>query len=1020
MTRILKASAGSGKTYNLAKEYIRLLLESREPDAYRHILAVTFTNKATDEMKQRILKELYVLSSTPEESPYYADFLPLFKGDSGKLRARSLGQLCAILHDYSAFSVSTIDRFFQQALRAFSREIGQFASYQVDLDREALVAESVDRVLDSLTPEDKLLLGWLTESARSQLEKSSRFNLQETLGKVAVFLRSDDYKRAVERYGIDEESAFSKERLARVRKVLNTVIDGFTGKVSGSAEALTKILEASGVPAEKSAGRGFLMKLYNYAEANSRTLIPYPSVSFFNGANDPSKWFAKANASYVKDLQEAGFEKPFSDFCALFETSYSEYSTAYIMRAQLYGLGVVHELREAFSAVQKEKNTLSLDDSNTILKSIIDGSDAPFIYEKLGVRYEHFLLDEFQDTALIQWENFLPLVKNADAGGFDNLIVGDVKQAIYRWRGSDWTLLGSKVQRQLSVPDDEEHITPLKKNFRSCRAIVDFNNAFFPFAAETLDGELGLDPSSPESLSSLYADVSQEACFGETEKGSVDMVWCEDQMAEILSTIESVRAHEGKYGDIAILVRDNRDARSIASMLVDSQIPVVSDESLEVKSSVTVRRLSSILSLVDSPDADGAHPSVKGFLARELNVNIPSSYHSLLDLAEGILRDLRLGDSEHFEAEIPHIQAFMDFLQEWVGVNGNNLSAFLKAWDKADITVNSPDGGNAVRVMTIHKAKGLEFPYVILPFAEKIDMFKESAYWCRPALEGTFIDPLADGIYPVSLNSGSERTCFSERYHRERYLQCVDNLNVLYVALTRPVYGIKVISAPVPKSFTGSSWSNFSQLLRTYVKSDSYSSGSMYDFSRMKRPARLAGPVASYPSWPVDERGRLSFSSEAYDYFGPDGSIGADASRRLRGLALHRILSYVRVPSDLEAAVERVMGDGEVEASQKEEVMSLLSRAVSDGASRGWFPDDGSRILIEAPIVDRWGNVHRPDRVVIRPDGGVVVIDYKFGRRDDAYIRQVQSYMELFRKMGYEKLEGYVWYVSDFSYICIH
>ena len=238
MINIVKASAGSGKTYTLAREYIRLLLESRDAAAYRHILAVTFTHKATDEMKRRILDELHRLSTEPEKSPYYDDFVGEGKPcpDSRTLQERCSQQLHCILHDYSAFAVSTIDRFFQQTLRAFSREIGQFSSYQVSLDREALVEESVDRVLSSLTPENKDLVDWLVGSVRDTLQRSSRFRLDDSLRKMALSLRSEDYMQAAERYGIDEGMLWTKENLHRLRESLNSDIREFEKQVPAAAD----------------------------------------------------------------------------------------------------------------------------------------------------------------------------------------------------------------------------------------------------------------------------------------------------------------------------------------------------------------------------------------------------------------------------------------------------------------------------------------------------------------------------------------------------------------------------------------------------------------------------------------------------------------------------------------------------------------------------------------------------------------------------------------------------------------
>ena len=566
MIKVLKASAGSGKTYNLAREYIRLILQSDKADAYRHVLAVTFTNKATDEMKRRILKELNTLAATPQASPYYRDFVPALFQDAEGLQKRARQQLTGILHDYSAFAVSTIDRFFQQTLRAFSREIGQFSSYQVQLDRDALVTESVDRVLDTLSEQDKTLLAWLTDGVKEELQQSGTFYLDKRLQTVAKSLQDLPAEKAV----------FPREYLGRLQKVCKGIFKDFETKVSETSEACLKVFEEEGIsPAESYSG--FFKALYKYR--NPSGTVAKPTDSFLRRSRNSALWFSKVKDALRLRL-EGLLEEPLGRFLDLFEgPAYKEYVTAKTIFRQLYALGVAQDLRDAFAQIQKEKNVLSIDDSNTILHNIIDGTDAPFIYEKLGVRYEDFLLDEFQDTADIQWENFRPLLYNSESTGNDSLVVGDVKQSIYRWRGSDWNLLGSRLEQEF------RGVRPsvLDGNYRTTREIVGFNNAFFAFAAAELDRQGGEDPATPGSISDLYRDVEQKVCFPDPEPGSVEVCFTEDQLGEILDTLQDVRSRVGRWEDVAILVRSNDEGAEVASRLVAENIPVVSDDSLFIK-----------------------------------------------------------------------------------------------------------------------------------------------------------------------------------------------------------------------------------------------------------------------------------------------------------------------------------------------------------------------------------------------------------------------------------------------------
>ncbi|MBR1570382.1 MAG: UvrD-helicase domain-containing protein [Bacteroidales bacterium] len=998
MLKILKASAGSGKTYNLAREYIRLLVSQERPDAYRHVLAVTFTNKATDEMKRRILKELSVLSATPEESPYYKDFVPKVVRDAQELQRRARNQLSAILHDYSSFAVSTIDRFFQQTLRAFSREIGQFASYQVQLDRQALVEESVDRVLDGLTEEDRTLLDWLTRGVKDDLENGRGLSLEKRLQQVGNSLQElPEGKRD-----------FSRARLAELHKRCVSVRKAFPEKVKSAAEEVLKTLKAHSVAPEDTNG-GFLKALYNYLSPDPRADVKELTGPFKRKAADPSQWFSKAKAKLGLEL-EGSLEEPLNAFCALFDLPYKEYMTAKVIMGQLYSLGVADELREAFVQIQKEKNVMSLDDSNTILHGIIDGSDAPFIYEKLGVRFEDFLLDEFQDTSRIQWENFSPLLHNSEASGFDSLVVGDVKQSIYRWRGSDWNLLGSRLQQEFGIPDSG--VTSLDGNYRTCREIVDFNNRFFHYAAEQLDAFLGGGPL----IGPLYADVVQHPHFDDPAPGSVEVQFVEDQMEELLLSLRDLRDRGAEWSDMAILVRNNSTGAEIAALLVREGIPVVSDDSLFVKTSVTVRRLVSQLSLVERPPKE-AEPSVAGYLAGFLSVNIPEHYHSLTDLAEGLLRDIREADPASFDAEIPYIRSFMDYLQDWTATGGNDLDAFLRHWETAEPKIASPRAGDSVRIMTIHKAKGLEFPFVIFPFANTVTLFKDTERWCSPR-GGTLGGE--DGIYYVRLGSSSDRTFFRDDFLQERFYQSIDSINTFYVALTRSKYGLKIIADLPAKGVkealqkgTPVPWGNMANLLYGFLGTGSCFIGEKYDPRTLKREQE--GPQlleTGYASFPANSDGRLKFSPEAADYFGPDGNFGPEASKRIRGNVLHRILSQVRTLADIPGAVEAAVRSGELPSSLQEETENLLEERLEAVEGRGWFAPE-AKVRREAAVIGADGREYRPDRVILFPDGSVDVVDYKFGSPEESYLRQVERYKALYRQMGFSPVRGYLWYFHE-------
>lgn len=1011
MITIMKASAGSGKTFNLARKYIELMLRSREPAAYRHILAVTFTNKATAEMKGRILQKLYELSTEPRRSGYFDDFVPGVCATEDELRRVSAYYLSAILHDYGAFSVSTIDRFFQQTLKAFSREIGQFSSYQVELDKKSLVKESADRFLDSVTENDKAVLKWLTEGAIEIMEQGKRFNLDKIVEDYATdVLCSDSYSEMVEKNGIDETEKYSMDNLGRIRKVCSAAAASYRSALKSAAGEISRLFGEAGIPLDSTYKKFMESAVRNYSDLKSSDEIKFPTATFMSKAGDSSSWFSKANEKEYLPLVTPEIEGAVSHLAGLFGRDYDVFRTAGIIGGQLYGLGVIADIRTKLSELMKEKNVMPLRDSDSILRRIIDGSDTPFIYEKTGVRYQNFLLDEFQDTSLIQWSNFLPLVRNSEAQGFDSLIVGDVKQSIYRWRGSDWHLLNTGLQSEFGISD--ENVVSLQDNYRTLREIVLFNNGFFEFAAGEIDRLGGTDQASPDSLSRIYADVRQNPKTADDAPGSVEAVFCEKdaEMDEILDSVRAVRESGGEYGMIAILVRKKEIGAEIADMLVSNGIPVVSDDSLKVKSSMCVRRLTVLLSCIDNP-AD----SINAYLASELDIELPQNHYSVTELCEKLLFGLQSRDEALYRMDIPYIRAFLDKVLEWTSVNGNELGAFLKWWNEQDPVISSSESSGSVRIMTIHQSKGLEFPYVIVPFAEMTELSSgKDKKWCSLSADGTVLEPFGNDIFSVKMSgAAAEHSLFAEDYRKEMLLQHTDCLNIFYVALTRAQKGLKIIAAlPEGKYRSGGSrdWKNMSHLMYAYLIDRGLSAGEdgqarfalgeAYDFSSMERAGSSAVP---YPGddgfFSSGNDGRLRLSS------------GEMSPERLRGIALHDILSRVKKVSELGEAVAYAVRSGLLPEDDRQGTEDWLRGRIEAVADRGWFPEDGARVLNEVTVFGADGREHRPDRVIVR-DGAVSIVDYKFGEPESSHRKQVRRYADTYRAMGYGSVSAFLWYFN--------
>jgi len=950
--KILKASAGSGKTYRLSEEVVDLLLKSSDPLAYREFLAVTFTNKATDEMKERIL-------------------LKLAKRAKSDPKAKTI--LIDILHDYSAFSVSTIDRFFQKALKSFARELSQSANYQIELDKKMLIQESMDRILDSLSEDSKVLLGWLRKCLEKAVEEGERPQLDSSLYEIGNRLKDLDHASMAEKHHIDDSKAYSLERLEKLHSECVAIKNEFQAEVLDAARQIQdKIVGANA----------------------KKQIVPY-TVPL-------KKWetVKEPKASLVKELDGTRLGE------LLLSSRFKEYGTAVLIDDMVFTLGIAGEFYKQFDALLKEKNIMCLDESNSLLKKIIDGSDAPFVYEKMGVRYRNFLLDEFQDTSRIQWDNFQPLLKESESSSGKNLIVGDIKQSIYRWRYSDWKLLGEDVETAFPAADSET----LQSNWRSCSAIVKFNNEFFEFAARKL------------GQSAIYSDVAQEVkVMKENQKGFVRATFCEDQCAATLESVQNALDHGAQYGDIAIIASTHAQGAKIAQTLIQAGIPVISDDSLRVKSSLTVGRLTFALKSHEYPS-----DSISKFLTDGLQLSFPENFHSLIDLCEELLRQLRKLDSDLFDAETLYIQSFMDTLRSWTEIYGNNLQQFLKYWNENDPYIGSPDNACAVRIITIHKSKGLQFRYVIFPFAESITLSGKRTKWCYLSTDGTSLPEVFRGIYPINLNAGIANTLFSKDLETERELEVIDALNLFYVAFTRAEKSLHIIADIPGKGFLQAidkldgdmsardleyKFTNMSQLLYLVGnKSFDFNLGEPYDFTvkveKDKDEDEEEPPTefgATYRSIPL--AGRLSPSEDSQDFFGEDGVTGAAASQRVAGIILHAILSSVNTPGDLKDAVDTSRNNGLLSDQEADEAFELLEKRVA--ARSEWFSGKGRN---EVSIIGTDGREHRPDRVIV--DGGkVTVIDYKFGEPSEKHLWQVRGYKKLYRQLGYSDVRGYIWYV---------
>ncbi len=990
MLNICKASAGSGKTHKLTGDYLKILF-SGDYYKYKSILAVTFTNKATAEMKERILKELYRLSKPGMKSAFLSDLCALdrfaYIADAvqreNKVREVASIMLSAILNDYSRFNISTIDKFFQKVLRAFAAESGHFYSYNVNLDDKGVLTAAVDELMNHLD-QDEQLLDWLIHISLLFIEEGKAWNSEPSLLKLGEELFEESFKMAV----LDKGEGFlTRESIQQSEAVVKEIIQKGQEKAKRTGSEAIAIMQRFGLEAADFKGGDSKSQL-KYFHILSEGILKPLTPTFRNLAKDEKNWYAAKSPkiSEIKAAREAGLQDLVNDLC---EGDWlTEYFTAVEIYQNLTVMGILSDLQNEIRKYCHKNNIVMLSETTKFLSEIIDGSDTPFIYEKVGVRTDNYLLDEFQDTSRMQWDNFMPLVKDSVDSGCNSLIVGDVKQSIYRWRGSDWRLLNSGISADFPHSQTET----LKYNWRSSEEVVRFNNGFFTF----LSGNM---PEN-ELIPPIYKDVAQElpkkdaTCDGHVRveffEGDDSVFDTDGYNARILETVQTLLSNGYRPCDIAFIVRTNAEGSALSKLLISKGYSIVTEDSLRISASPEVGKIVDIL--------------------RGGSFKAASEDISIYNQCESVLRELFPEGCTASAA----INAFLDCVNEFVSSTGNSLRAFLEWWDSEGVkrNISAPEGEQSIRIITIHKSKGLEFPAVILPFFEgSFSMKNNDGYlWCKAPSKGYFGDL---PYFPIAIHSALTDTYFADEYNAEVAYNEVDTVNVAYVAMTRAEKELIILTCykkPNKKSGTDKSVGSVAKLLYAFLEDrladNVYESGSWT--VQETKPGVSSEESADSPeikmsevvSVPIGDRLKLALRGEEF--------LSADSARR-RGIVLHDILSGVEVTSNLEAAVLSAVDTGTISPAEKAAVEKMLEEMIASVADRHWF-DGTYRLLNETPIITPEGENYIPDRLMFSGDE-VIVVDYKFGHKHTStYISQVRGYMSLLSQMGYSSVKGYLWY----------
>ena len=1062
---VYKASAGSGKTFTLATEYISLLVDN--PMSYRTILAVTFTNKATEEMKMRILSQLYGIWKQLPDSDNYLKAVQEKTGLDAEVISQRAGiSLSNLLNNYNYFRVETIDTFFQSVMRNMARELDLTTNLRIGLNDYQVEELAVDQLIADLSTTDAMLQ-WILRYIMENISDDKSWNVIGHIKQFGRHIFSDAYK---------DVSRALEEKLAepgffdRYTTLLRDLRQSAEQKMKQFADAFFDILDDEHLTVEdftygKAGLCSFFLKL---RQGQFDEGIEGKRVT--DSLGNPPKWCRKnhprielihtlADGCLGNLLRQALEERP---------RQWRLFKSADLTLRHLSQLRLLSSIEQKVHELNQDANRFLLSDTQQLLHSLIGDSDSPFIFEKIGAQLEHVMIDEFQDTSTVQWQNFRVLLDEAMSHeGSSNLIVGDVKQSIYRWRAGDWRLLND-IESQFDARQIATRC--LDTNYRSCRRIITFNNTFFQKAAQLEYLALKeINEAEASQLERAYADVVQQIPASRPDEGFVriNLLPADDYQSQVFqhltTTVSELLASGATQQQIAILVRTNSVIPLIAQYFMKQmpEVTIVSDEAFRLDASNAVRLLISAMRLLVRPDdqltkaaiaktyhcdvlqdylGDGTH------LLSEIDSLLPEAYIAhfddlralpLYDLAERLYTIFGL---ERLTGQSAYVCAFYDQLVNFVNENAADITAFLAEWDETLCakTIQS-DETTGVRIFSIHKSKGLEYENVICPFCDW-PLEKSNILWCQPS-EAPYNElPIVPVDYSQKQMMG---TIYEADYRHEHLQNTVDNLNLLYVAFTRARSSLFVIGR---RKASGTRSLLIEQTLPllpdALLKSDPQAPILLEGLDSDTDPLRLTyGTLPStensaslnslnssnnpflqpYIPLPVAVRtfaNKVTFrqSNRSKAFIEADDEEAARQQNYIQtGSILHEVFSTIRTAADIPDALHRLQSEGIIYDGTltPERITSMLQHRLKDHRVADWFSERWT-LFNECSILSvEDGQVcqHRPDRVIT--DGREwIVIDFKFGSPKPEYHDQVRRYMHLLSAMtSSSNIHGYLWYV---------
>lgn len=1021
--KILRASAGSGKTYRLAYEYIKRVVVN--PHCYSTILAVTFTNKATEEMKSRILSTLNALANAPLPD-IRVDYMEELSRETQlpyvTIKKRADQAKTLILHDYSNFAVSTIDKFFQRIARSFFKELGLDFSYEVELSSDNYLQHAVVNLIERSNTDAKLahLIGRVVGE---QLE-SNRWNIKDHLVKSGKVLLSESYKEPVD----------DADTLISIMDLASTAVKDSREAIRQKCDnAVVQISNAGLTPADFKWNENSFVKTLSKI-AHGASIAPC-GKRLRNAAEQPDKEWTAQKATRKADILNLipTLGPVVSDIVGMID-QYTVLNNSYTaVNAHFSKFLLLGMLSNELDKLWGQNNRLPIHRTTSLIADIVGSTEIPFIYEKLGARYECYMIDEFQDTSLGQWEGFKPLLSEAisHTAAESVMLIGDVKQAIYRWRGGDWNILAAQAIEQFVGRVDATE--QLDTNWRSLPEIVDFNNKLLEKIIaldnsqidDLIDEDQVMRNRYGQMLGTAYDNFQQKSRPG-TIGGYVQVDISDDPIATTLATVDDLLTNRHcRQKDIAILVREKRKGNLIARHLIGAKYNVISDEALYIDSSPAVRFIVSLLKLSIGIEDPITIAHINHYLGYSIDRQMDSQLlHTLRTVTlatpvaalETLLEMFALKDRD-----TSYIQALYQTLVSFCNNKSADLRQFILWWDESGhkTTLSLPQDQDAITVITIHKAKGLQFPAVIIPWAD----------WNLLPQKGNTI--LAQTNAPIFSGLGSTlveysramaNSFYNESYVRETIYSHIDNINLLYVALTRAESELYVVTPPTKdKNDNTIAWlinNNLTALDHTSSRvnpqtnlATQFTFGTHFTFCD-KPLERDYRPLTFSFFNSVDPSTRMATTLPHHSVTRDADNESLSLTGQHFGLLMHDIFSVVCTAADIVIAIERKIQGGQINKAQAEYMQKLIDKSMSNPLIASWFSTDWQVINERSILTPYDSQTLRPDRVMIN-DRDAIVVDYKFGKPRSEHATQVETYSSLLMAMGYQRVRRYLWYVMQ-------